>query len=99
VPINTAINSYECVKCQSIHFQGQRIYNAHIHHQSKHGISKTVPCAEVVFDYCPGSRQDKKQAQRVNNGFGKKTAYQCGICGRIFMVILGEKVPLHPSAD
>jgi hypothetical protein len=33
------VQSYGCVRCQQRHYTGQPIYQQHILHQSKHGIS------------------------------------------------------------
>lgn len=31
------IRCYGCVKCQKTHVEGERLFQAHLYHQSKHG--------------------------------------------------------------
>ena len=33
------VNHYGCVKCQKRHYEDQDIYQEHIWHQSKHGLT------------------------------------------------------------
>lgn len=35
--------SYECVLCQQVHFEGDALYKVHLMRQSKHGIRRDIP--------------------------------------------------------
>ncbi len=37
------MKSYGCVKCRTRHFENENLFNGHLIHQSKHGISFDLP--------------------------------------------------------
>jgi hypothetical protein len=53
------IHQYDCVKCQSTHFEGSMIYQQHVGFQSKHGIKSYYEhifcpiCGSKDFSGCP----------------------------------------------
>lgn len=37
------VNTYGCTACQTYHQEGEPLYQAHLQHQSKHGIVRATP--------------------------------------------------------
>ena len=53
-------NSYGCVKCQEIHYEGQPIYREHLLYQSKHGI--VLRAGGPWVEWNKSAQEDKEEA-------------------------------------